>query len=370
MVDLTRMQLQHVLVTRFSLSPATFRSPWRPPNVHRTASWSRTLDPARLATRFTLFELFCLPSVLGQTVKDFWWILLVDPALPPEVRDRLERLCTAHARTRLVEYQPHADLRTLGWLRPYIGKGTTHVATSNVDDDDLVAVDFVESTRAHAQRLADRGRLPSCALIGSHPVQWDFVPTPRAPLGFVKPWHRGQVFVNTALTFLAQYPQYDLSALAFRHRLAARYFDPRWHGDEFGTLRRLRQTAEAAGDDWRRWSPDTNVHAMDGPSPAVVVVNHVANEQASRLFEARCRRVPVEDARSFPGMAVDFDAVRRLIPAFRCSPAVVAGIVGRSLRAAWSASDHPLRERIGDTRRALKIPLLYALGLLDRDRRT
>ena len=48
------------------------------------------LDPEWLKGRQTLFEKFCLPSVLSQTNKDFEWILVADERTPEEFKKVIE----------------------------------------------------------------------------------------------------------------------------------------------------------------------------------------------------------------------------------------------------------------------------------------
>ena len=56
------------------------------------------LDPARLALRFSLFEIITLPSLLGQTDQDFTWVLLIDPALDARYRHEQDRRQVQHWR--------------------------------------------------------------------------------------------------------------------------------------------------------------------------------------------------------------------------------------------------------------------------------
>src|SRR4051812_42823971 len=109
------MRLSHFLLTRFSYRPVLQRSAF--------PGWMSTddpLDPDRLETRFQLFTMFCLPSVLQQTNKNFWWLIIVDPVLPTRYRERLKELCRAHAQTRLIDYESGIDLGSLRWLSSFI----------------------------------------------------------------------------------------------------------------------------------------------------------------------------------------------------------------------------------------------------------
>src|SRR4051812_793289 len=71
------MNAAQFLFTRFNS-----RIEYAPGDLGINNSW--------LAHRFNLFETFCLPSVLAQTQKDFFWILDVDERTPATWLARLE----------------------------------------------------------------------------------------------------------------------------------------------------------------------------------------------------------------------------------------------------------------------------------------
>src|SRR5262245_603627 len=172
------MALTHVLVTRFSFNPGR-RQDERVITTNYTTL--RPLAPSRLEKRFKLFEMFALPSVLGQTCRDFVWLLIIDRELKRSYRDRLRDLTRAHPRTHLVEHTPGEDLGSLRWVRPYVDDpATTHIATTNLDDDDLMSVGLMAYIRRYLRQLAVENRLPGCQLVGcTNITQWDLLPTRR-----------------------------------------------------------------------------------------------------------------------------------------------------------------------------------------------
>lgn len=102
------------------------------------------LNPAWLAHRFELFEKFCLPSLAGQTTRDFTWILLVDAQTPAGFRDRLA--------SALRQQMPKSEIVPCGndfrsdFTRYVRGAGSSshrHVITTRVDNDDALRRDFV-----------------------------------------------------------------------------------------------------------------------------------------------------------------------------------------------------------------------------------
>ena len=136
----------HVLMTRFNLA-----TPGREAAIRNKPDW--------LATRFRLFEEFCLPSVAEQTTKAFTWIIYFDKDTPAEFKARVAEL------QRRVEF--HAYYTGLfpasGWPQSLVevlggiaGAMPPLVLTSRLDNDDALARDYMERTAAAAV-----GQVPS-----------------------------------------------------------------------------------------------------------------------------------------------------------------------------------------------------------------
>lgn len=70
--------IQHFVLTRFNLRL------W-----HRDKSGSSVRTRVWLDHRFSIFERYCLPSISGQTCKDFTWIVLFDSKTPDEYKTRI-----------------------------------------------------------------------------------------------------------------------------------------------------------------------------------------------------------------------------------------------------------------------------------------
>ena len=68
----------HVILTRFNIA-----SPGREVAIRNSPGW--------LDRRFGLFEQFCLPSIAGQTERNFHWLIYFDKDTPAEFRERIER---------------------------------------------------------------------------------------------------------------------------------------------------------------------------------------------------------------------------------------------------------------------------------------
>lgn len=131
-------EFAHVIVTRFNLPSAGVES-----LIRAKEGWLRD--------RVALFERYCLPSVLAQSSQFFDWIIYFDPETPGWLRERIE----AHTETR--SYTPvfrtsvsPADLAAD--IDKITGRCGTRLITSSLDNDDALAVDFVERLQAAARR--------------------------------------------------------------------------------------------------------------------------------------------------------------------------------------------------------------------------
>jgi hypothetical protein len=327
------------------------------------------LEPRRLEKRFKLFELFCLPSLLNQTTREFTWILLIDPDMKQRDRDRLSGLTRPHPDVHLVEVAAVEELGYLDWLRPYIKQtGVTHIATTNVDDDDLMGPRLLEYTQQWLIEQAEQGLLKGCVVVGcKKPPYWDFLPTRRAPLGYVKPWSQPDFPTFTGYTVCCKQPEYNLSALAFEHAWTTRYFDS-GATVEGTTQVELRAAAERAGEDWREWRPEQHLHVVQSRHPQIVVLNHLENDQITRLFRRWEARRPVTGPSDFPEMPVDFEKVRAVIGEFRRSPGVLMRHMFRSARmVTWPQWNRRDRRRL--VYYTLMAPLWFMKGLPDDSRR-
>lgn len=123
----------HVLLTRFNLPSAGAES-----LIRAESSWLRD--------RVKLFEHYCLPSVAAQTRTDLTWLIYFDIASP----DWLHAWIT-HAQ-QIVPFR--ALLRTevsnaglIQDLRAAVPQRHDFLITTNLDNDDALAIDFSERLR-------------------------------------------------------------------------------------------------------------------------------------------------------------------------------------------------------------------------------
>lgn len=137
---------RHVLITRFNLATGG-----REAGLRARPGW--------LEGRFDLFERICLPSVAGQDEQAFDWILYFDEATPEWARDRLDALRPMrdfHAcYTGLFDHRGWARTVRMVIGEPQPGRV---LISSNLDNDDALARDYVARVQAAARHYAGKSR--------------------------------------------------------------------------------------------------------------------------------------------------------------------------------------------------------------------
>ena len=140
------MIVNHFILTRFNLRL------WRQDkngSLVRTVEW--------LEHRFALFERYCLPSVAAQSCKDFQWIVLFDSKTPEAFRERIEGYRSLCPQLIPVFVEPENGRYFANIFRGEVSKrlNADHVITTYLDNDDALAVGFVEDVQRRAATLPD-----------------------------------------------------------------------------------------------------------------------------------------------------------------------------------------------------------------------
>jgi hypothetical protein len=126
----SRPLVNHVLLTRFNLPSAGVES-----GIRARDGW--------LDDRVELFERYCLPSVLAQTNQNFSWIIYFDPQSPAWLLNRIDEYATAG--TVLPIFRASVDRpELLADVRAATAEQRELLITTNLDNDDGLAVDFVD----------------------------------------------------------------------------------------------------------------------------------------------------------------------------------------------------------------------------------
>lgn len=140
-----KADLDHILLTRFNLPSSGHES-----LIRVQENW--------LKNRVVLFERYCLSSVMAQTCQSFSWIIYFDPQSPTWLLEWV----------RGHEQQDHfipkfrrevAGSDLLSDIRAVVGEQhSAELLTTNLDNDDGVAVDFVARLQGTA-RVGDRAAI-------------------------------------------------------------------------------------------------------------------------------------------------------------------------------------------------------------------
>lgn len=125
------MKIAHLLITRFNLqfdkeNTLSVQSEW-------------------LEARMRLFETYCMPSVAGQTCKDFTWLLLCAINTPEQYKQRISAYA-AHLPQLSVQWVPFMEdyQPLLSRLGASYAKGNDVLVTSRLDNDDALGSDYIE----------------------------------------------------------------------------------------------------------------------------------------------------------------------------------------------------------------------------------
>ena len=106
-------------------------------------------DPARLERRWQWFSTVALPGWLAQTDPDFTLVVMTGPDLPEPWLGRLRDLCDRVPQLRLslvppMDYHLQACRAAVA---PHVEPGADVIGHFRHDDDDAVALDYVEAAR-------------------------------------------------------------------------------------------------------------------------------------------------------------------------------------------------------------------------------
>ncbi|MGH1454161.1 MAG: glycosyltransferase [Paracoccaceae bacterium] len=169
-------------------------------------------DADRLEERFRTFESFTLPSIKAQTDPDFTFLIVISTLMPDVARRRLMDLVSGVPQILVEAWEPRRH-------RAVMRDAINGVRLDNgefclqfrLDDDDAVAVDFVEKLRRDGEKLVP-------FLQGRRHVALDF------RKGYVvSPDEKGMMFGEidepcwTPALAIAFAPDVDLTVMNFSH---------------------------------------------------------------------------------------------------------------------------------------------------------
>jgi hypothetical protein len=125
----------HFLITRFNL---------RKPDWKEDKNSQQVLDESWLKNRIQLFKNYCLPSVLGQTDKNFRWLIFFERDSEPEIKFLLEQLETySFIEAILVNGYQEFQTGIPQFITERMIGDPEWIVTTRLDNDDAIHKDFI-----------------------------------------------------------------------------------------------------------------------------------------------------------------------------------------------------------------------------------
>jgi len=312
------MKIQHFITTRFCI-----KLPLREKNG---AIWFRKQKESLkyISYRLKLLEIFCAPSLKGQTNKQFTWVILVEKDLYPEIRSRLESICKSMPfRAILHNYDSAVPLESTEWLEPYFehAASPSYVITTNIDDDDSLAQGFVESLQETANQAIIPKDIPFAYYGLKRPHQWDFQFTKQAPLGTHSPWHRHDFFSNLGNSTICRYPDFPFTQFGIVHVKVRSYFttdDGVLNEGSRAVKQLLFSYARNTGKELNSYDQRLVIHEYKNELTGLIC-NHFENDQIARLTEDKGSSKPVFGQKTFPSINIDWDKLQEYRKDFEVS---------------------------------------------------
>lgn len=125
-------------------------------------------DPARIETRFAIFEAFTLPCLRAQTDPDFTFVIVIGDLMPVKYETRLRRLVEDFPQVVVQTHAPGPHRKVMKKAINSVRRDPSAVCVQfRLDDDDAVGIDFIARLKEAAGRA-----MP--LLVGERTVAIDF----------------------------------------------------------------------------------------------------------------------------------------------------------------------------------------------------
>lgn len=105
---------------------------------------------AWLDERVRLFEAYCIPSIVNQSVKKFTWLVLFDSKSPSLLRMKIAEWCK-HLKEKMVDFIPlflepygNENQLVVNYINSNLRGETKYITTTRLDSDDSIRFDFME----------------------------------------------------------------------------------------------------------------------------------------------------------------------------------------------------------------------------------
>ncbi len=131
------MNFEQILITRFNI-------PHRPTNTHLYAGGKNSW----MAHRIRIFEKYCLPSVMGQTIfSDFKWFILIDDETPMEWMKYFGNYKSVMPNIIYIpRYHGEDDTPWIERVASHLD-GKEYLISSRLDNDDVIHRDYLKTVR-------------------------------------------------------------------------------------------------------------------------------------------------------------------------------------------------------------------------------
>ncbi len=282
------------------------------------------LEASRLSRRLELFEAITVPSLANQTTRDFEFVVLVDRDVPGHVRLELDRILQRLPGTHIVDFSPSLGVERTHWLNGLVGHAPPWFLTTNLDDDDALSADFIESLQVWAAGRVEQGSR-RIMIAGAHSaLEWNAIATPVHPAGELGSWRR-DLPVSAGLSILCRVADCDVSILALTHSDVLFLAQGRIEDAAPHQHRRIDYFLDVAG-----MKSDEAMGMYDSLDAVAIalMVNHLGNVQATRhMNPARLPHSPVNGGLDRFGIDTE-----RAIQIAECNRLTATGVLRQAKR--------------------------------------
>jgi hypothetical protein len=127
----------HYLITRFNI-PVDARGPEKMNSAHMNETFLRQ--------RLSLFQQYCVPSVLSQTTHHFTWLLYFDRKTDPAFLEQVSLITKGPVTVKVILVESFEEF--LKSIRDHIlHSPSLFCITTRLDNDDLISQDFMQAVQ-------------------------------------------------------------------------------------------------------------------------------------------------------------------------------------------------------------------------------
>ena len=130
--------MKHFIITRFNIKSQ---------NWQQTKSGKSTQSEAWMNQRFSLFERFCLPSVINQKEQNFKWLIVFDINTPKVYKNRIISIAQSYNNLIPLFTESFQTLKPtlLKAILTQLDSEDKFIITTRLDNDDAIHADFISS---------------------------------------------------------------------------------------------------------------------------------------------------------------------------------------------------------------------------------